>query len=141
MAKESKANYGDGTIFYSNRKGKWMGQINIGRDENGKIKRKSVYGDTQQEVKEKLNQIKFKIYSGTFVDTSQITFEQLMKQIIEDKYALKEIQEQTYIRHLETLEMLGSINQIPLQKINYSMLKQLLGTLVTTNQVNIYFVI
>ena len=39
-----------------------------------------------------------------------------MKQIIEDKYALNEIQEQTYIRHLETLKMLGSINQIPLQK-------------------------
>ena len=131
MAKKSKANYGDGTIFYSNSKGKWMGQINTGRDENGKIKRKSVYGDTQQEVKEKLNQIKFKIYSGTFVDTSQITFEQLMKQIIEDKYALNEIQEQTYIRHLETLKMLGSINQIPLQKINYSMLKQLLISMVT----------
>ena len=48
MAKKSKANYGDGTIFYSNSKGKWMGQINTGRDENGKIKRKSVYGDTQQ---------------------------------------------------------------------------------------------
>ena len=130
MAKKSKANYGDGTIFYSNSKGKWMGQINTGRDENGKIKRKSVYGDTQQEVKEKLNQIKFKIYSGSFVDTSQITFEQLMKQIIEDKYALNEIQEQTYIRHLETLKMLGSINQIPLQKINYSMLKQLLISMV-----------
>ena len=130
MAKKSKANYGDGTIFYSNSKGKWMGQINTGRDENGKIKRKSVYGDTQQEVKEKLNQIKFKIYSGTFVDTSQITFEQLMKQIIEDKYALNETQEQTYIRHLETLKMLGSINQIPIQKINYSMLKQLLISMV-----------
>lgn len=32
MAKKSKANYGDGTIFYSNSKGKWMGQINTGRD-------------------------------------------------------------------------------------------------------------
>ena len=57
MAKKSKANHGDGTIFYSNSKGKWIGQINTGRDENGKIKRKSVYGDTQQEVKGKLNQI------------------------------------------------------------------------------------
>ena len=26
MAKKSKANYGDGTIFYSNSKGKWMNQ-------------------------------------------------------------------------------------------------------------------
>lgn len=104
MAKKSKANYGDGTVFYSASKKKWLGQINSGRDENGKMKRKTVYGDTQQEVKEKLNQIKYDIYSGTFVDTSQITFEQLMLQIIEDKRAMNEIQEQTYVRHIETLK-------------------------------------
>ena len=66
--------YGDGTIFYSNSQKKWMGQINIGRDENGKIKRKTVYGKTAEEVKEKLNQIKYSIYSGTFIDISHITF-------------------------------------------------------------------
>lgn len=100
MAKKSKANYGDGTIFFSNSKNKWMGQINVGLDENGKMKRKSVTGNSQQEVREKLNQIKFEIYSGTFVDSSHITFEQLMKQIIEDKLAMNEIQEQTAARHL-----------------------------------------
>lgn len=130
MAKKSKANYGDGTVFYSASKKKWLGQINSGRDENGKMKRKTVYGDTQQEVKEKLNQIKYDIYSGTFVDTSQITFEQLMLQIIEDKRAMNEIQEQTYVRHIETLKMLKDINPIPLQQINYSMLKQLLISMV-----------
>lgn len=126
MAKKSKANYGDGTIFFSNSKNKWMGQINVGLDENGKMKRKSVTGNSQQEVREKLNQIKFEIYSGTFVDSSQITFEQLMKQIIEDKLAMNEIQEQTAARHLETLKMLKDISYLPLQRINYSMLKQLL---------------
>lgn len=126
MPKKSKANYGDGTIFFSNSKNKWMGQINVGLDENGKMKRKSVTGNSQQEVREKLNQIKFEIYSGTFVDSSHITFEQLMKQIIEDKLEMNEIQEQTAARHLETLKVLKPIHDVPLQNINYSMLKQLL---------------
>lgn len=124
MAKKSKANYGDGTIFFSNSKNKWMGQINVGKDENGKTKRKTVTGNSQQEVREKLNQIKFDIYSGMFVDSSHITFEQLMKQIIEDKLSMNEIQEQTAARHLDTLKMIKDISYLPLQSINYSMLKQ-----------------
>ena len=69
---KTQMDYGEGTIFYSNSQHKWMGQVNIGRDENGKIKRKSVYGATPEEVKEKLNQIKYSIYSGTFLDVSHI---------------------------------------------------------------------
>ena len=106
--------YGDGTIFYSNSQKKWMGQINVGRDENGKIKRKTVYGKTAEEVKEKLNQIKYSIYSGTFIDISHITFYQLAKQMQDDKLAMNEIQEQTYYRNLETLKLTAAINNVPL---------------------------
>ena len=37
MSKKKRAytGYGEGTIFYSNSKNKWMGQINIGKDEKG----------------------------------------------------------------------------------------------------------
>ena len=40
MAKKKPKNvYGEGSIFYSNVKKKWMAQINVGKDENGKFKR------------------------------------------------------------------------------------------------------
>lgn len=132
MAKKKKpiTGYGEGTIFYSNSQKKWMGQINTGRDENGKMKRKSVYGKTPEEVKAKLQQIRFEIYIGDFVEVSNITFEQLEKQILDDKLAMNEFQEQTYYRHLETLNTLKLISKQPLQKINYSMLKQLLLSMV-----------
>ena len=36
MAKKKPKNvYGEGSIFYSNVKKKWMAQINVGKDENG----------------------------------------------------------------------------------------------------------
>ena len=118
--------YGEGTIFFSNTQNKWMGQINIGRGDDGKMKRKTVYGKTAEEVKSKLQQVRYDIYTGDFVHPSSITFEQLEKQILDDKLAMNEIQEQTYHRHMETLKRLASINKQPLQKINYSMLKHLL---------------
>ena len=57
MAKRKPKNiYGEGSIFYSNIKQKWMAQINVGKDENGKVIRKSVIADTQEEVKTKLDE-------------------------------------------------------------------------------------
>ena len=107
-----------------------MGQINIGRGDDGKMKRKTVYGKTADEVKSKLQQVRYDIYTGDFVHPSSITFEQLEKQVLDDKLVMNEIQEQTYHRHIETLKRLASINKKPLQKINYSMLKHLLLSLV-----------
>lgn len=131
---KTQMDYGEGTIFYSNSQNKWMGQMNVGRDKNGKIKRKSVYGKTPEEVKEKLNQIKYSIYSGTFLDTSSITFYQLAKQIQDDKLAMNEIQEQTYYRNLETLKLTADIHNVPLQQINYSMVKELLISKINYSQ-------
>ena len=56
MANKKRAN-GDGAIFFNETKKKWVGQITLGYDENGKRKRKTVYGTTKSEVKQKLKQI------------------------------------------------------------------------------------
>ena len=50
----SKRGNGEGTIYFSEKLNKWVGQYTDGRKENGKLKRGSVYGDTRKEVKEKL---------------------------------------------------------------------------------------
>lgn len=75
MAKRKPKNhYGEGSIFYSNVKQKWMAQIDVGKDENGKVIRKSVTADTQEEVKAKLDELKLSIYTGKFVNANTITF-------------------------------------------------------------------
>lgn len=127
MAKRKPKNhYGEGSIFYSNVKQKWMAQINIGKDENGKTIRKSVIGNTQEEVKAKLNELKVNVYTGKFVNANSITFAQMIKQIYDEKLALNEVQPQTYYRTMETLKLCKDINDIPVQKIDSTMLKQLL---------------
>lgn len=135
MAKKKPKNvYGEGSIFYSNVKKKWMAQINVGKDENGNVKRRSFTGNTPEEVAAKLQQVKYEIYTGDFIDVSHITFDQLAHQVIEDKLNMNEYQQQTYFRDNETLKMCGMISDVPIQQIDYNMLKQFMLSKINYSQ-------
>lgn len=135
MAKKKPKNvYGEGSIFYSNVKKKWMAQINVGKDENGKPKRHFLTGNTPEEVAAKLQQVKYEIYTGDFIDVSRITFDQLAHQVIEDKLNMNEYQQQTYFRDIETLKMCGMISDVPIQQIDYNMLKQFMLSKINYSQ-------
>lgn len=135
MAKKKPKNvYGEGSIFYSNVKKKWMAQINVGKDENGKVKRRSFTGNTPEEVAAKLQQVKYEIYTSDFIDVSHITFDQLAHQVIEDKLNMNEYQQQTYFRDIETLKMCGMISDVPIQQIDYNMLKQFMLSKINYSQ-------
>lgn len=114
---------GDGGISYNKQKDLWIGQITIGYDENGKQKRKSVSGKNPTEVKQKMKQIEFGIFSGEFVDKSSITIYHLAKQMIDDKYNFNEIKETTYLTHLQTLKRLQPIYNTPLQQANETQIR------------------
>ena len=114
---------GDGSIRYDKQKKIYRGQITIGYDENGKQKRKSVSGKSPSEVKQKLKQIEYGIFSGEFVDKSNITIYHLAKQMLDDKYNLNEIKETTYLTHLATLKRLKPIYNTPLQAANETQIR------------------
>ena len=133
-AKKPKNHYGHGSIFYIDSKKKWMGQLDLGKDENGKRIRKTVLGNSPEEVEGKMQKVKFDIYSGKFVDASTVTFKQLMMQMLNEKRAMNEIQEQTYFRHIETLKQCAQINDIPIQKVDTTMLKELVLSKVNYSQ-------
>lgn len=117
---------GDGAIYYDEKRKLYIGQITLGFDENGKRKRKTVYGHSKAEVKEKIKAVEYQIFEGTFVDVSMITVYQLAKQILNDKLNQGEIKETTYYRHLETLKQLKELYSIPLQALNEALIKDFL---------------
>lgn len=123
MAKRAN---GDGAIYYSDKKRKWVGQITLGYDENGNRKRKTVYGSTKTEVKQKIKQIEIGIFTGDFVEKSNITIYHLAKQILDDDYNANLIKENTYYRHIETLRRLKEIYNTPLQKTTELQIKAFL---------------
>lgn len=118
---------GDETIYYSEARKMYVGQIALGYDENGKRKRKTVYGKTKTDVLAKMKSVEVQVFTGTFVDSSQITLYHLSKQLLDDKLNRNEIKEPTYYRHGETLKILKPIYNTPLQNITETQLRHFFG--------------
>lgn len=74
-----RAANGAGTIKHRSD-GRWEAQVTIGRDPaTGRLKRKSVYGKTQKEVREKLTALSSQLDGGTFIEPSKLTFAAWLK--------------------------------------------------------------
>lgn len=117
---------GDCAIYFDEKRKLYCGQIGLGVDENGKRKRKTVYGKTKSEVIQKLKAIEFQVYEGTFVDASAITVYQLANQIILDKLNQGEVKETTYHTNMETLKLLQPLYSVPLQSATETLIKDFL---------------
>ncbi len=68
---------GEGSV-YKRKDGKWVGQITVGRYDDGRLKRKTVYGNVKKEVNQKLNEIQNQINTGKFIDKNDITLSEWM---------------------------------------------------------------
>lgn len=122
MKNTKKRANGEGSI-YKDKRGYFRGSVVIGYDESGKQKRKTVSGKTEKEVRQKMKQIEFAIYSGEFVDQSNITIYDLAKQMIDDKYSFNEVKIGTNSRDENTLRWLAPIYKTPLQAANETQIK------------------
>lgn len=120
-----KAN-GEGTIYFSDSKRKWIGQIVLGRKEDGSAKRISRYGKTKAEVRQKLKEAEWEYQTGTYIDKSKITVKDLAEITLKEKLNLNKIQESTYHRHTSTLKELSPIANIPLQELTITQIKKFL---------------
>lgn len=63
---------GEGSI-YQRKDGTWCATLTVGRDGDGKLKRKYIYGKTRADVKDKMNTDLNSIAQGTFVELNNIT--------------------------------------------------------------------
>lgn len=126
----SRRGNGEGTIYYSEKLNKWVGQFTAGRKANGKLNRKSVYGNTRKEVKEKITKALAEVQSDTYIEKSDITLYELAKEIIEDKKNSNEVNLNTYKRLTYTLGYIkgGDIGDIPIQKITAKQIKDFLNS-------------
>lgn len=80
MAKKRAS--GEGS-FSQRKDGRWMGRISLGHDRNGKAVRKSVYGHTQKEVREKIEAIK-KLHESGLTNERVGTVGEFLELWIED---------------------------------------------------------
>ena len=79
---------GEGTIS-KRPDGTWEAKISLGYDGEGKRKRKTIYGRTQGEVREKIEVLKQRVASGTYTDTKLTIAAYLERWLGEKKRTLK----------------------------------------------------
>lgn len=121
MANTKKRGNGDGSIYYSDAKKRWVGQVTTGRDANGKLQRRTVYGKTKTEVKEKITGIKNEVMHQTYVAPDRITVAELLQNLIDEDRALNIISDASYIRKLSTLRRIecSALAAIPVQAVTF----------------------
>ena len=93
----SKKSNGEGSI-YKDSKGRWCSVLTIGRNEEGKLKRKYFYGKTKKEVSDKLTEYKYKNMNDMLPIDESITIEQYFKYWLFE-YKINEVKPSTITRY------------------------------------------
>ncbi|MBO8169302.1 MAG: site-specific integrase [Thermoanaerobacteraceae bacterium] len=124
MPKKRKNANGEGTIYQvksGKHKGKWVGQITIGKDpETGKPKRKSFYGKTRAEVKEKMQEYMEQMNLGIDQETAKsVTFGEWLADWLElyKKPKLRLSTLENYYMYAR-LHIYPALGEIPLTELN-----------------------
>lgn len=127
----AKRGNGEGTIYYSEKLNKWVGQFTAGRKSDGKINRKSVYGNTRKEVKEKMTKALADVQTNKFIDVKDITVYELGKELLDTKLQTNKISENSYVIKNYSLDKIkdGNIGNSKIQKITYSQIQIFLNSL------------
>ena len=81
--KSTRRGRGEGTVS-ERPDGTWTGQVTTGYTEDGRQKRKTVYGKSQADALAKLAEVKQRLASGTYSDT-KLTVKEYLKQWLEEK--------------------------------------------------------
>ena len=129
----AKRGNGEGSIFYSEKLNRWVGQFTAGRKADGKLNRKSLYGKTRKEVKDKITKALVDVNNGLFIDKQDITYKELIENYINYKYKTNQISDRSYLRNQETLKQIikcdSTFANKNIQKITTEDIKHFLTTI------------
>lgn len=131
-----KRGNGEGTIYYSEKLKRWVGQFTAGVKTDGKINRKTVYGKTRKEVSEKIIKSQNEVNNEIFIDKDNVTLKEIIELLINEQFKANIIAETTYLRKKETAKIIYNmpIANMPIQKIKVQDLNDILANI--TNYAN-----
>ena len=132
IIKGTRRNNNEGCIT-QRKDGRWAGIITVGRDENGKPIRKSVYGKSRMEVSSKMVELTGKMESTNYDYVSKNTFGQLMKEWLL-VFKKNQVTTRTFENDLTNFKLhiepkvgnmkIDEVNSMVIQKILNSMLEK-----------------
>lgn len=126
----ARRNNGEGTIYYSESKKRWVGQI-AQKDYLGNVKRKTFYGKTKKEVSLKVKEASIENAMG-IVDANNITVGQILNKFIVQEEALNRLTPNTMLRKkaIAKIILAHPISDMPINKVSENDIIIFLSTLV-----------
>lgn len=126
----ARRNNGEGTIYYSESKKRWVGQI-AQKDYLGNVKRKTFYGKTKKEVSLKVKEASIENAMG-IVDANNITVGQILNNFIVQEEALNRLTPNTMLRKkaIAKIILAHPISDMPINKVSENDIIRFLSTLV-----------
>lgn len=123
---------GTGSIWQDKSTKKWKGQIQIGVLPSGRRKLKTVTGESQKEVKWKLEAIKKDLLMDNIVDTSQLTIPELAKMVNDNQKSLNQKDTSAHTRTAYSIRNIedSTIGKIPIQKVTERQLNAFYSSLI-----------
>lgn len=116
---------GEGSFYYREDKKIFELKFCIGRNKQGKLIRKSVYGKTKKECREKRDEILVKVKTNTYHEKTSTNLIDITTNYIENQISSNRITEDTYVRNINTNKIIEKlsfaykpIQQIELEDLN-----------------------
>lgn len=129
---------GEGTISKRSSDGRWIGQITLGFDDNGKAIRKACSAKSQAECKRKFDKLKKQfasIQGKTIATTKKSYVDYLLTDWINEKKSTEKLEESTIQTHISRINcyFLDFFRNIELQKIDSKLIAGFYAHLATKN--------
>lgn len=131
MKKKRRRGNGEGTIFEDKKNKRWIGQYISGIAEDGNAIRKSVYGKTQKEVVNKLNEVKYQMNNDIYVEKNGIKLVKIMEDIREEKLASNTISGGQYARLKWTINKIknSKLGEMKIQDVTKNDIQEFLNSI------------
>jgi integrase len=118
--KKRKRGQGEGTI-YKRKDGRWAAVVNLGY-QNGKLRRKSFYGKTRGEVREKLTNALNDVQKGILISTDRQTvggfLDHWLKECAKQSTRPRTYEDYSTVVHKHIIPALGHIQLVKLAPQN-----------------------
>lgn len=108
--------------------GRWRADVSLGYDANGKRKRKPVYGRTQKEVRQKLDELKQQLAQGTLSDKKLTVKEYLERWLTEKARQVKPRTMEIYT-HCVNAHIVPRIGRLQLAKLTPMNVQTMVGSI------------
>lgn len=133
MARRGK---NEGSISFDKNKQLWRGQYKDGKDENGKVIRRSIYSKSKDEIISRLNTIMYEKSNSTYIKKNGIKLIDIIESMIEQKYKLNIIADRQYktlSAHIKRIKE-NKIANMEVQEIEIYDVQEFLYTIVDYSQ-------